>query len=55
MSPQSVDVLKVRRVSPTARPSDTDDANGHVRIFKDMVRTVCHRTFRLGAMRGTPY
>src|SRR5215831_17136894 len=22
-------------------------------IFKDMVRTVCHRTFRLGAMRGT--
>src|SRR6478672_1370628 len=22
-------------------------------IFKDMIRTVCHRTFRLGAMRGT--
>jgi hypothetical protein len=22
-------------------------------IFKDMNRTVCHRTFRLGAMRGT--
>jgi len=21
-------------------------------IFKDMIRTVCHRTFRLGAMRG---
>lgn len=23
------------------------------KIFKDMIRTVCHRTFRLGAMRGT--
>ena len=22
-------------------------------VFKDMIRTVCHRTFRLGAMRGT--
>jgi len=22
-------------------------------IFKDMIRTVCHRTFRLGRMRGT--
>jgi hypothetical protein len=22
-------------------------------IFKDMIRTVCRRTFRLGAMRGT--
>src|ERR1700720_2560613 len=22
-------------------------------IFKDMIRTVCHRTFRRGAMRGT--
>jgi hypothetical protein len=22
-------------------------------IFKDMIRTVCHRTFRLGTMRGT--
>ena len=22
-------------------------------IFKDMIRTVCHRTFRLGSMRGT--
>jgi hypothetical protein len=22
-------------------------------IFKDMIRTVCHRTFRLGAVRGT--
>jgi hypothetical protein len=22
-------------------------------IFKDMIRTVCHRTFRLGVMRGT--
>jgi hypothetical protein len=21
-------------------------------VFKDMIRTVCHRTFRLGAMRG---
>ena len=21
-------------------------------IFKDMIRTVCHRTLRLGAMRG---
>jgi hypothetical protein len=22
-------------------------------IFKDMIRTVCHRVFRLGTMRGT--
>jgi uncharacterized membrane protein len=22
-------------------------------IFKDMIRAVCHRTFRVGAMRGT--
>ena len=22
-------------------------------VFKDMIRTVCHRVFRLGAMRGT--
>jgi len=22
-------------------------------IFKDMIRTVCHRTFQLGTMRGT--
>ena len=22
-------------------------------VFKDMIRTVCHRTFRLGALRGT--
>ena len=22
-------------------------------VFKDMIRTVCHRTFRLGAVRGT--
>jgi hypothetical protein len=22
-------------------------------VFKDMIRTVCHRTFRLGTMRGT--
>jgi hypothetical protein len=21
-------------------------------VFKDMIRTVCHRTFRLGAIRG---
>src|SRR4051812_40335963 len=50
---QSVDVLKsaayLQRLdhpTPMTRMVMSE-------IFKDMVRTVCHRTFRLGAMRGT--
>ena len=50
---QSVGVLKsaayLRRLddpTPMTRTVMTE-------IFKDMIRTVCHRTFRLGAMRGT--
>ena len=49
---QSVDVLKsaayLQRLdhpTPMTRMVMSE-------IFKDMVRTVCHRTFRLGAMRG---
>jgi hypothetical protein len=50
---QSVDVLKsaayLERLdypTPMTRTVMSE-------IFKDMNRTVCHRTFRLGAMRGT--
>jgi hypothetical protein len=50
---QSVDVLK-----SAAYLGRLDDPTPMTRtvmseIFKDMIRTVCHRTFRLGAMRGT--
>jgi hypothetical protein len=50
---QSVDVLK-----SAAYLGRLDDPTPMTRalmseIFKDMNRTVCHRTFRLGAMRGT--
>ena len=50
---QSADVLKSaayleRLDNPT--PMTRTVMSG---IFKDMIRTVCHRTFRLGAMRGT--
>ena len=50
---QSVEVLKssaylgrLDAPTPMTRTVMTE-------IFKDMIRTVCHRTFRLGAMRGT--
>jgi hypothetical protein len=50
---QSVDVLKsaaylgrLDEPTPMTRTVMSE-------IFKDMIRTVCHRTFRLGAMRGT--
>jgi hypothetical protein len=50
---QSVDVLKsaaylhrLDHPTPMTRMVMSE-------IFKDMIRTVCHRTFRLGAMRGT--
>src|SRR5258708_7437860 len=50
---QSVEVLKsaaylgrLDAPTPMTRTVMSD-------IFKDMIRTVCHRTFRLGAMRGT--
>ncbi len=50
---QSVEVLK-----SAAYLGRLDDPTPMTRtvmseIFKDMIRTVCHRTFRLGAMRGT--
>jgi hypothetical protein len=50
---ESVGVLK-----STAYLGRLDDPTPMTRtvmseIFKDMIRTVCHRTFRLGAMRGT--
>jgi len=50
---QSVDVLKSpayleRLDAPTPMTRMIMSA-----VFKDMIRTVCHRTFRLGAMRGT--
>jgi hypothetical protein len=49
---QSADVLKseaylTRLDHPTPMTRTTMSE-----IFKDMIRTVCHRTFRLGAMRG---
>ena len=49
---RSVDVLKsapylTRLDSPTPMTRTVMSE-----IFKDMIRTVCHRTFRLGAMRG---
>jgi hypothetical protein len=50
---QSADVLKsaayLRRLDHPTPMTRTVMSE----IFKDMVRTVCHRTFRLGAMRGT--
>src|SRR5690349_13195133 len=36
---------RLDRPTPTTRTVMSE-------IFKDMIRTVCHRTFRLGAMRG---
>jgi hypothetical protein len=50
---QSVDVLK--SAAYLARLDDPTPMTRTVMsgIFKDMIRTVCHRTFRLGAMRGT--
>jgi hypothetical protein len=50
---QSIEVLK-----SAAYLGRLDDPTPMTRtvmseIFKDMIRTVCHRTFRLGAMRGT--
>jgi hypothetical protein len=49
---QSADVLKskaylTRLDHPTPMTRTTMSE-----IFKDMIRTICHRTFRLGAMRG---
>jgi hypothetical protein len=50
---QSVDVLK--SAAYLARLDDPTPMTRTVmsEIFKDMIRTVCHRTFRRGAMRGT--
>ena len=50
---RSVDVLKSARYltrldNPTPMTRTIMSS-----VFKDMVRTVCHRTFRLGALRGT--
>jgi hypothetical protein len=50
---QSVEVLKsaayLRRLDDPTPMTRTVMSE----VFKDMIRTVCHRTFRLGAMRGT--
>jgi len=47
-----------RFLAPPAYLGRLDDPTPMTRtvmseIFKDMIRTVCRRTFRLGAMRGT--
>ena len=50
---QSADVLKSSAY--LARLDDPTPMTRHImsEVFRDMIRTACHRTLRLGAMRGT--
>ena len=50
---QSADVLK--SAAYLARLDDPTPMTRHImsEVFRDMIRTACHRTLRLGAMRGT--